>query len=118
MKGRKENEVLSECLKYLQLSGLFVWRNNTGGVKVGSRFVRFGFVGSSDILGITRDGRFLAVECKREKGGRLSDAQRDFLGRIRADGGIALCVSSLEELKEKLEEAQNEGRDSEDSQHD
>ena len=117
MKGRKENEVLSECLRYLQLSGLFVWRNNTGAVKVGSRFVRFGCVGSSDILGITKDGRFLAVECKREKGGRLSDAQKDFLGRIRACGGIALCVSSLEELKGKLEEAQNEGRDSEDSQH-
>lgn len=88
-----------------------------GGGQGRNRFVRFGRVGSSDILGITRDGRFLAVECKREKGGRLSDAQKDFLGRIRADGGIALCVSSPEELKKKLEEAQDEGRDSEDSQH-
>lgn len=103
-KGLKENAVLEQCLAYLKAKGLYVWRNNTGALKVGRRFVRFGYVGSSDILGITKDGRFLAVECKREKGGVLSDAQKEFIGEINRNGGVAVCVHSVMELIQKLAE--------------
>lgn len=102
MEGQKENIVLSQCLEYLKMCGFFVFRNNTGAFKTGRRFVRFGFPGSSDILGILPDGRFLAVECKREKGGRLSDLQKEFLSKIKDNGGVALCVHSLEELQEYM----------------
>lgn len=104
MKDAKEDAVLSSCLQFLKLSGLYVWRNNTGAVKNGSHFIRFGFVGSADILGITKDGRFLAVECKREKGGVLSEAQEVFLHQIRHNGGVAVCVHSAEDLRRQLEE--------------
>lgn len=102
MSGAKENVVLSDCLQYLTLSGVFAWRNNTGAYKVGSRFIRFGLVGSSDILGILPDGRFLAVECKREKGGVLSDAQRGFLETIRQNNGVSCVVHSVEDLQEVI----------------
>lgn len=102
MKGAKEDVVLKGCLEYLKLKNIFCFRNNTGAVKVGRRFVRFGCTGSSDILGILPDGRFLAVECKREKGGVLSEAQKDFLEKININNGVAFCVHSVIELDEKL----------------
>ena len=102
MEGQKENIVLSQCLKYLEVLQIYHWRNNTGALKIGRRFIRFGFPGSSDILGILPDGRFLAIECKREKGGRLSEAQKDFISRINDNGGVAMCVHSLEELQENM----------------
>lgn len=102
MEGQKENIVLSQCLKYLEVLHIYHWRNNTGALKAGRRFIRFGFPGSSDILGILPDGRFLAIECKREKGGRLSDVQKDFISRINSNGGVAMCVHSLDELQENM----------------
>lgn len=97
-KGLKENAVLEQCLDYLHVKQIFAWRNNTGAVKVGKRFIRFGYVGSSDIIGITKDGRFLAVECKREKGGVLSEPQKVFLEEINRNGGVAICVHSVLDL--------------------
>lgn len=103
-KGVKEDVVLRSCLEWLRLNGIYSWRNNSGAVKVGRRFIRFGFPGSSDIIGILPGGRFLAVECKREKGGVLSDLQKDFLSNIEKNGGIAIVAHSVDELKEKLSE--------------
>lgn len=99
MKGQPESEVLKQCLEYLQLRGFYVWRNNTGSTKIGRRFIRFGYPGSSDILGILPNGKFLAVECKKEKGGILSDKQVEFLNRIKENGGVAVCVHSVNELE-------------------
>ncbi len=93
-----ESAVLQACLQALQLYGIYAWRNNTGAVKNGNRLIRFGQPGSSDILGICPDGRFLAVECKNSKGGIVSDAQKDFQNQITANGGIAIIVSSADEL--------------------
>ncbi len=100
--SQKENVVLSQCLEYLKLVGVFAWRNNTGACKIGKRYITFGYVGSSDILGILPNGQFLAVECKREKGGRLSDKQKEFLNRINENRGFAICVNSLCDLQSKL----------------
>lgn len=98
-----EADVLKQCLDYLKIKGIYAWRNNTGAYKKGGFYIRYGKVGSSDILGIMNDGRFLAVECKREKGGKLSEEQIDFLNAIKSRGGVAVCVRSVEELKEALE---------------
>ena len=104
MKGAKENSVLSSCLEYLQLKQIFCWRNNTGAVKIGRSFIRYGFVGSSDIIGILPDGRFLAVECKRENGGVLSEQQKIFLKKIQENKGIACVVHSVKELMEVIKQ--------------
>lgn len=103
-KGQDESEVLQACLAYLQFKGIYCWRNNTGAVKIGRRFIRYGFKGSADILGICPDGRFLAVECKREKGGVISEYQKDFLQNITTRGGVAIVCNSLEVLISELKE--------------
>lgn len=68
-----EGAVVRSCLDYLAVRGIMAWRNNSGAThterKDGSRgFVRFGRVGSADILGVLPGGRFLAVECKAPRG--------------------------------------------------
>jgi len=102
----KEADVIKAVASILDLSGIYFWRNSVGAVSfkasTGKRFVRFGFPGSADFLGITNDGRFLAVECKRPKGGVVSEKQKKFLANISARGGVALVVRSGEELIEKL----------------
>lgn len=101
-KGLKENIVLANCLNYLHLKKIFCFRNNTGAIKIGRRFIRFGYAGSSDIIGILPDGRFLAVECKREKGGVVSPVQKMFLKEIQDNNGVACVVHSAKELAEIL----------------
>lgn len=99
--GSKESFVVSSCLRYLKANGVMCWRNNTGALEKDGRLVRFGTKGSADIIGVLDGGRFLAVECKREGGGVLSEAQEAFLRRARERGALALAVCSLAELKEK-----------------
>ena len=89
-----ESLVLTGCLSYLAKKGIYHWRNSSGAVRVGpKRFMRFGKVGSSDILGVLPGGKVLAIECKA-KGGRLSPDQRQFLADISNLGGLSVIAYS------------------------
>lgn len=87
---KEESALVSACLLALSAAGCLVWRNNTGVLpNRGGRPVRFGLcVGSSDIIGVTPDGRFLAIECKTATG-QPTNAQRRFIEAVRARGGRA-----------------------------
>lgn len=98
--------------------GVTAWRNNTGAVTVPAeggtkrRFVRFGEPGMSDIIGWKtwrpqRDGVghilvlpllaiFLALEVKRP-GASATPTQVAFIESVRAAGGIAAVVTSVDE---------------------
>jgi len=67
--------------------------------------MRFGKVGSSDILGILPGGRLLCVECKAPDGGRLSPEQKQFMADVNALGCLALVVRGWKELDEALRKA-------------
>ena len=118
-----ENDVVRGCLDYLRLIGIFAWRVNTMGTYRGEGAYSFnGMAGVSDIIGvlpqsvdcITEEGtvaatcgNILCIECKRPKeygGKKPTNEQMSFLKRIKEDGGIALVVHSVDELKEQLEE--------------
>lgn len=103
-KGKSESEILKECLSVLKDMNIFCWRQNTGAFQTKSGgFFRSSMAGVSDIIGILPDGRFLAVECKREKGGVLSSKQIEFLGKVDQNKGIAIVASDATKLKEILE---------------
>ena len=94
--------ILNGCLQYLQTRGIYHWRNNTGAVRIGpGRFMHFGKVGSSDILGILPGGRLLCVECKASDE-RLSPEQKQFLADAQRLGSLAIVVYSWSELDEYL----------------
>jgi len=102
-KGKKESSVLQECLRVLRELNIYAWRQNTGAFKTpAGHFFRSSQAGVSDILGCLPNGRFLAVECKREKGGILSYKQKAFLEKIDSNGGLAIVSNNAEKLKEIL----------------
>lgn len=114
---RKEKEIQAAILAYLALvPGVVAWRNNTGamfGAHKGKRWaVRFGHPGLSDILGWKQEkfinlhahgftARFLALEVKRPQK-HASPAQQAFLDAVRAAGGIAGVVRSVDDARRLL----------------
>ena len=96
-----EKDVVKVILQYLEAKKIFAWRNNTGaivaGVGTNKRFFKFGLKGSSDIIGILPDGRFLGIECKAGKN-KLSPAQDYFLKRIDQNGGCAIVAYSVDDV--------------------
>ncbi len=57
-------------------------------------------VGSSDLIGWTKTGRFLAVEDKIKT--KLSEEQQRFLGAVNAAGGLGVVIHSPNELSKIL----------------
>jgi len=78
--------------------GIITWRNNTGVLKDRmGRAVRFGLcVGSSDLIGITPFGRFVAIEVKCE-GKKPTEAQKRFIEEIQDNGGFAGVAHTVQE---------------------
>ena len=104
-----ENSITNAILTYLNCQpNTFAWRNNTTGIYDSrkkcyrARTGKYNIKGVADILGITNDGRFIAIEVKRP-GGRASREQQYYLSRIKALGGIAGIATSVIEAKELLE---------------
>jgi hypothetical protein len=99
-----EKHIQQQILQYLEIRGIFHWRNNTGAVKTDERFFRFGLKGSSDIIGVLPGGRALFIEVKRPSG-RLTAPQKEFLGRASMAGALAFEAKSVEEVDQKIREA-------------
>ena len=99
---RLEADSLAEVLQAFRTHYAVAWvrRQNTGAAKVGGRFIKFGWTGCTDVLGMMKDGRLLAVECKRPKGGKLSTEQAHFISMVNQFGGCAfVAISAIDVLK-------------------
>lgn len=106
-----ETKIQNKILIALSNVGCVVWRNETAGAWVGkvihkeasqvtlanARMIRFGIaIGSSDIIGITPEGRFLAIEVKTQTG-RPSQQQLTFIDAVRQNGGVAGIARSVQD---------------------
>jgi len=67
---RPEAAALVEVLQALNAHPAVAWceRMNSGAVRIGKRFVRFGWKGCPDVIGQLRDGRLIGVEVKSPRG--------------------------------------------------
>lgn len=74
-----------------------IWKNNTGTAFRGHRQVSFGLVGSADILGITKEGIFVAIEVKTGKA-VLSKQQRSFRKMVEDMKGFYFLVRSIQDI--------------------
>jgi hypothetical protein len=82
-------------------SGTFQERNRDGSV----RYIRANTAkGMSDIMGVLKDGRTLAIEVKSATG-RMRPGQEEFLATIRHAGGVAGVCRSVEDAQALLAEA-------------
>jgi len=68
--ARPEAAALVEVLQALNAHPAVAWceRMNSGAVRIGKRFVRFGWKGCPDVIGQLRDGRLIGVEVKSPRG--------------------------------------------------
>ena len=106
-----ETKVQRLIMLALSEAGCIVWRNETAGAWVGkklhhagqqvtlgdARFMPFGLcVGSSDLISITAEGKFMAIEVKTATG-RASKEQLNFISQVKANGGLAGIARSAED---------------------
>jgi len=104
--GPKESPVIKVVDDFLAARQILHWRMNSGAYKTArGQFVRYGAKGMSDFYAIGPAGVSIWIECKRPKGGKLSDSQKEFLDCINRNGGIGIVVNSLESLEQQLKEA-------------
>jgi hypothetical protein len=101
MKPPRETDLIAATLQLLRARGVLCWRNNTGAARIGKRFLRFGAVGSPDILGCLKDGRLLALEVKLP-GRAPTVAQAAFLSAVNVQGGLAAVLTDLRQLDDIL----------------
>lgn len=113
-----ESEIQKQIMEFLAAHPLVAWRIriNTGEFVQGDSHIRthYGLASDecmSDILGQLRDGRVLAIEVKRppfiEPKTRRENAQYNFLLTVRENGGIGFFAATLEEARERFNEAIN-----------
>jgi len=97
----KEANVQALIMMALSDAGCLVWRQNTGVLPDrNGRLVRFGLcVGSSDIVGIAPDGKFLSIEVKTALG-QPTDAQLKFIKAVQRQGGRAGIARSAADAVE------------------
>jgi hypothetical protein len=99
-----EHAIQLQLMEYLAHKPVYVWRNNSGALRDRRGIpVRFGKVGSSDILGVQGEtGRFIAIEVKRPgMSYKPTPAQVDFLQAIHNHGGlagIATCTDDVDRI--------------------
>lgn len=81
--------------------GSRVFRNNVGVAKTDTgSVIRFGLaVGSSDLIGWTLTGKFLAIEVKRP-GKNPTKEQQNFLDAVTKAGGVAGVARCVEDAVE------------------
>ena len=97
----KEKEVIKQVKEIIDITGIKLQRINTGCFAVGEgsnrRYIKTAETGTCDFEGYDKHGRFVAIECKRPIGGRLSRPQRERIEDINRKGGVAFIAHSGDE---------------------
>ncbi|HEY6363177.1 MAG TPA: hypothetical protein VI585_00160 [Candidatus Binatia bacterium] len=105
-----ETQLVGGVLDYLAVIGCLAFRRNVGArewldASGRVKLVRFNDAGMSDVWAIGPGGIHIEVECKRQRvgpRGSLTAEQQAWLNDVSEAGGIAMSVTSLEELAERL----------------
>ncbi len=84
-----------------------LFRNNVGRLQwAPGKWLNYGLcVGSSDLIGFTLRGRFVACEVKYK--GKLTKEQANFLEQVNAAGGLGIVARSVEDVITALTHAQS-----------
>jgi hypothetical protein len=106
LKDIPESAVIQQVKQIIKATGLKLQRINTGCFQIGEgrnrRYIKTADAGTCDFEGYDNKGRFVAIECKRPVGGRLSPAQKERIADINRKGGVAFVATSGEQALEML----------------
>lgn len=102
----RESALVNQILSYLNLSGHYVQRTNSGAIRLQNpighqRFIKLAKAGTADVTGCSKDGRFIAVEAKI-KPNKPTDLQLAYLNEIERRGGIAFVAYDLDDVMKRL----------------
>lgn len=122
-KKESEQQVLNAILEFLEYSGFYCVRINSGGIKVATHFIRLGRRGTPDIISCVK-GDLIAFEVKKNEKevaawlrkvdlfrktavlnpncAREIDQYKE-MEKIKKSGGKAFLVCSVEEVAEILD---------------
>ena len=93
-----EKAVIKQIKEIIDITGIKLQRINTGCFVVGEgrnrRYIKTAEAGTCDFEGYDKHGRFVAIECKRPIGGKLSSAQKKRIDDINKKGGVAFVAHS------------------------
>lgn len=106
--GKAEADLQADILDYLNTVGFFR-KVHTVGIPNGRGSRRKNAsAGMSDIIGLLKGGRFMAVEVKKPgKGKPKPEAkQAAYLAGVNDAGGIGICVNTLDAVRRAVLEAQ------------
>ena len=95
-----EAVVLKAVLGALRVHPSVAWaaRINSGTMQLDDRWVKFNSMkGMSDVIGMTKRGTFIAIECKAA-GKNCTEDQAKFLRLVADHGGIAIVARSAADL--------------------
>ena len=98
--GQKENAVQAEVMTALKFCGVFCWRNNNQGRWMASKQIWIksaAFPGIPDIIGVSKDGKLVAVECKSATGTATAE-QLAFISEVSRRGGIAFVAKCSKDV--------------------
>lgn len=99
----KEADIQRSIQIAMSAMGHRVFRNQVGEYRVGNRYISYGLcVGSSDLIGWTNDGKFLAIEVKRP-GKKPTAQQKLFIDTVNSYGGIGIVATSVESAVSQME---------------
>lgn len=96
-RNQPERLIQNAIIDYLLLKGHFVWRTvNRGWQLPNGQWKKSAVEGLPDICGVERNtGRFIGLEVK-SKGNHATEAQKTFIARITANGGLGAIVYDVE----------------------
>jgi len=96
-----EQQLQRLVLDWLSAEGIFAIRFNTGAVKQGNRFIRFGTAGCADVLACPAYKPPVWIELKSQTG-RQTVEQKSFQMAVESAGHVYRLARSLEEVQEVL----------------
>jgi len=95
-------DLVASVLLSISPHGL-AWPNNTGALKDATgRLVRYGLVGSPDILACIK-GRMVGIECKVGRDWQKS-AQKQFAAALGKADGIYILARTVENVTDRLKQ--------------
>jgi len=96
--GTTESDIRDVIFEYLTRVGHWAWRVNQN-YRKGQPFFRES-KGVADILGFSKEGRFLAIEVKKPNA-PMTQEQHDFLASVERRGGIAFIATCLDDVRSR-----------------
>lgn len=98
---QRESDLQRTILEYLEHRHILHYRQNSGVMKAGRRYIRFGYPGAPDIIAVI-GGKYVGIEVK-DGDEQQSEKQVEFQRKLEKAGGFYILARKLEDVIEVLE---------------